>query len=218
MTRNVIVNELPRALPDFNPKTVFDVGANVGQSVRDFVLAFPEATIYSFEPVQATYDLLTANVANEPRVKCFKLALGRKAGEVQITAQGTGTGNRVVSGKSSFSTESVQLLSGDEFCATHGIDEIDFLKIDAEGLDLDVLIGFHTMLVEERVSMLQVECSINPDNRRAIDLERFRGFVEPLGYRLFGILGNVRRARVPALGLHADAVFVSSDFVKKTTN
>jgi hypothetical protein len=35
--------------------TIFDVGANVGQSALKFQEAFPRARIHSFEPVSATY-------------------------------------------------------------------------------------------------------------------------------------------------------------------
>src|SRR5687768_1091411 len=61
-------------------KTVFDVGANVGQSTRRYRLAFPDAQIFSFEPVPTTYETLTANLKGDPMVRCENVALSDRTG------------------------------------------------------------------------------------------------------------------------------------------
>jgi precorrin-6B methylase 2 len=49
-------------LEGFNPKVIFDIGANLGQSAIKYSKEFPNAKIYSFEPVDSTYTLLKRNV------------------------------------------------------------------------------------------------------------------------------------------------------------
>ena len=42
-------------LPDWAPSLVFDVGANVGQTVADVVRRFPECKVHAFEPSPASF-------------------------------------------------------------------------------------------------------------------------------------------------------------------
>ncbi|HEY2251131.1 MAG TPA: FkbM family methyltransferase, partial [Planctomycetaceae bacterium] len=62
-------------------KCVFDVGANVGQSARKFMAAFPRADIYCFEPVIECFNRLTVAVAANKRVHCHQIALGNADAE-----------------------------------------------------------------------------------------------------------------------------------------
>jgi hypothetical protein len=53
--------------------------------------------------------------------------------------------------------ERIALTTLDSYCAFEGIQKIDFLKIDAEGHDLEVLKGASTMLAEGRITYVQFE-------------------------------------------------------------
>jgi hypothetical protein len=50
-----------------------------------------------------------------------------------------------------------EIVSLDDFCSDEGIDRIDFLKIDMEGLELEVLRGATRMLKEQRFGIIQFE-------------------------------------------------------------
>jgi tRNA1(Val) A37 N6-methylase TrmN6 len=54
--------DLKRILDGNQLQTVFDVGANVGQTALYFNKHFPNANIYSFEPVKGTFGTLESNV------------------------------------------------------------------------------------------------------------------------------------------------------------
>ena len=49
---------LPKSMPEVN----FDVVANVGQSSKKYAECFPNAKIYSFEPINITFNLLEKNI------------------------------------------------------------------------------------------------------------------------------------------------------------
>lgn len=105
----------------------------------------------------------------------------------------------------------MEILTGDGYCQDHGIGEIDFLKIDAEGYDLDVLVGFSEMLRSGRIRYLQVECTTSLDNRFHVHLERFIHFLHPFDYRLSDLTQPVRRVNRTKQQLrgiwYANAVF-----------
>src|SRR5947209_19432932 len=65
-------------------RTIFDVGANTGQSAIRFGEAFPTSDIYSFEPVPDTFEALKRTTASNPRVHTFQCAMGAKPDRAKI--------------------------------------------------------------------------------------------------------------------------------------
>jgi FkbM family methyltransferase len=208
-----------KLLPGFAPRVVFDVGANLGQSARVLLAAFPDATLYAFEPVESTFDALAANLAGEPRAQLFNLALGRRTGEAYVTARAHSPTNRLVEAPTFFARrklERVAVVAGDGFCADHGIERIGFLKVDAEGHDLDVLIGFQRMLTEMRIDLLEAEVGMSVGNPLHVPFEAVKAFLEPIGYHLFHIYEQAMDTFFsgrPVLR-RANAAFVSTAFVE----
>lgn len=174
------------------PKVIFDVGANVGQSARRYLKEFPEATVYSFEPVEASYRMLVANVGRDlgsdrpARFQPENCALGAKASQARMNTidgpsdmfQITADGN-----------EAIRISTVDAWGDV--VKRIDFMKIDTEGHDLEVLKGAERMLREKRIAAIQVEAGMNPHNDRHVPLEAFKTFLEERGYFLFGFYDQV---------------------------
>ncbi len=67
------------------PRVIFDVGANVGQTVDELRSTFSEASIYSFEPVPSTFETSLANTRRHRDVDCIPCALGEMPGTASIT-------------------------------------------------------------------------------------------------------------------------------------
>src|SRR3990170_1501252 len=88
-------------------------------------------------------------------------------------------------------TESVDIVTLDEFCHTKRIDQINYLKIDTEGGDLEVLKGAVNMLTEQRIDLVEVEAGMNPSNNRHVPFEALKEFLESHRYFLFGIYEQV---------------------------
>jgi FkbM family methyltransferase len=61
-------------------------------------------------------------------------------------------------------TEEINLTTIDSFCVSNGIENIDFLKIDVEGHELNVLQGAKRMIENEKIRFIQFEfggCNID---------------------------------------------------------
>lgn len=54
-------------------------------------------------------------------------------------------------------SEAVQLTTVDQVCAEDGIEQIDLLKIDTEGHEIEVLLGASSMLQAGRIASVQFE-------------------------------------------------------------
>lgn len=202
-------------LPRFHASTVFDVGANIGQSAKTYRAHFPDAEIYCFEPVRRTFAELKNNLQEMKRVQCFRCALGSSAQKGLMVLKGSSNLFRLRSGSGSpqddsdAPTEAVDVLTLDGFCADNNIQHIDFLKIDTEGHDLEVLKGASAMLAGHEIDLVQVEAGMNPGNHRHASMESLKTFLESLGYVLFGIYEQIHRG-VSSPHLHrSNLLFIS---------
>ena len=207
-----------RAEREFSPAVIFDVGANLGQSTELFSSVFPHATIYLFEPAQATFAILQGKLGSDPRMVLHRLALDQAAGEVKFTGKRGSTDNRILrGGETGEQVEIVKSITGDAFCAEHKLSEIDILKIDTEGNDLRVLVGFVELLRLKRIKYIQVECTTSPDNRFHVQLDRFMHFLHPFGYRIFGQFEFTRQIFKTKQKLNG-AWFCNAVFVREVEN
>lgn len=61
-------------------RIIFDIGANTGQTAERYLELFRDATVYCFEPFPPSYNRLRERFTNEPRVRCFQLAISSTTG------------------------------------------------------------------------------------------------------------------------------------------
>ena len=199
--------------------TVFDVGANVGQSAQQYRKTWPDAVIHSFEPVMSTFEKLKGAFAGDQRVVPHRIALSKEAGEGQMILAGKHDMHYLDRGLSSQSergaAETVPLTTLDAFCKGEGISHINFLKIDTEGADMDVLLGAEKMLSSQSIDIIQVEAGLHPDNQRHVPFESFKSHLEGFGYRLFGIYDQYpdRYSGLP-IARRCNPVFISGQVIK----
>lgn len=167
-------------------KTVLDVGANIGQSALRYAEHFPVATIHSFEPVEATYRKLVRNTKEVPNITAHKLAMGAESGRALISLEPNSQHNSLLP-KDAHASEEIEVTSIDEFCGKRGIGMVDFLKIDTEGFEFEVLRGAQGMLSGHRIRILQLEAEPGRTGGHFANMGDLADYLSPLGYRLFGI-------------------------------
>ena len=165
-------------------RVVFDVGADDGKSVVQFLKAFPKAQIYSFEPARMMFCHLRDKFANNRRVSTFNTALGSTNGTARFTTDLVLTG---LSRIDEYGKDEVPIETLDTFCAREGVEHIDFLKIDTEGHDLEVLKGAMGMLDRKAISAVQVEAGMSPENDFHVSFEKMKSYLDQRGYHAFGI-------------------------------
>ncbi len=208
-----------RNFPKMRLSTIFDVGANLGQSSLRYQEAAPEAAIWAFEPVRATFDSLVEAVPPSDKIKLFNMALGDAAGQAQMSAHKTSASNRMVSlnPQTKDRKETIIVDTGDDFCAKHAVEHINFLKIDTEGFDLNVLKGFSTMLKAQKVDLVQVEASMHRGNRFHVQLEDLKSFLEDHDYAIFSFVGPAFERDRPQLR-RSNVVFASGALIETHRN
>jgi FkbM family methyltransferase len=149
-------------LSDQNIKTIFDVGANVGDYSRECLSRFPAATIHSFEIVPATFQKLERNLAESPRVKLNDFGLFNSRGTVQINCNPANDCiSSIIEGdaiyKGNWRKLDVKVVVGDDYFNEKGLSVIDLLKIDVEGAEHLVLDGFRKAFEQGKILSVQFE-------------------------------------------------------------
>ena len=167
-------------------ETVFDVGANVGQSALKFRSAFPAARIHCFEPVSSCFDALKSAVAGDSRIHCYKSALGSQRAESRIFLTDHSTTSSMIRPENCLGHEDVVVDTLDQFAADAGIQRIDLLKVDAEGFDLEVLRGADRLLDSGRVALVLVEVGFHPGDARHVLFDDVRDYLMQRGFHVYG--------------------------------
>lgn len=147
------------ALPfDVDPKVIVDAGANIGLASVWFATQYPRARILALEPEPENHRLLCANVAAHPNVTPLAMALSDRDGPVVLHDPGMGPdGYRIdhpeTGPASPDATEdadpsadpgagpadAVEGITLTSLLDRFGVDEVDVLKLDIEGSEIEVL-------------------------------------------------------------------------------
>src|SRR5438552_11264717 len=202
-------------LPNVEPKIVFDVGANVGESAEAYVRHFPESRVFRFEPLLGTFEQRKRNVAGFPNVECFNFGLSSKAGNVHMVYSPTQSNlSSITIPEPGKPTVEVQVETLERFCKERAIARIDFLKIDTEGHDLEVLKGAERLLRSHSIGAVQVESAMSPLNKTHVDFQAFRDYLEPKRYYLFMLYDQTPESRNGKPNLRrTNPVFISCKLI-----
>jgi len=193
-------------------RSVFDVGANKGQSMSKYLNWFPKADIYGFEPSEEAFSVLKSNLSKYSRTNLINTALGSDVGAKELAVGDNSergsfhfeeTGDEVVR------RYSVRVETLDNFCLSNNVNKINFLKIDTEGHDMDVLKGGKKMLSNHNVDFVQSEVTTDYDNKLHESICDTIEYMKKHRYKTYGIYSQVNdwRGKNPYLR-RVDAVFI----------
>jgi len=127
------------------PSVIFDIGGNVGMTSIYYSSIFPNARIYTFEPVKRNYEILKLNTENIKNIQSFNFGLGSENQEMKIFSANDETNNGGFSIYSEntdvnqTSYENIKIKNAGEVIKELGINNIDLIKIDTEGAEYDIL-------------------------------------------------------------------------------
>ena len=154
---------LLRALKPFQPRVVFDVGANLGEWSRAAAQILPSAAVHAFEIVPETAQRLSESARGDARIRVNAIGLSDKPGrEAADTYPDEPWLASIVPGADAINKRpsikvSCEVTTGDAYCAACDVARIDLLKLDVEGAEGLVLAGFKAMLSQQRIDVIQFE-------------------------------------------------------------
>lgn len=165
---------------------IFDVGAYKGAYADYVLLKLPRAECLLFEPDAELCDYLMYKGYRNFYVVAVSSFVGEKDFYRVDGTELSSLYDRPVFNDLPKSVKRVPTITIDFFCNDCGETkkDIDFLKIDVEGAELDVLHGCQKMLSEKRIKFLQVEYGgTYPD--AGITFKQVIEYVSGFGYKVY---------------------------------
>ena len=189
--------QFPRELLGREPETIawidefatpcrfWDVGANVGTYALYAALR-PEVAVTAFEPSPATYAALSRNIEanrHDDRIQAYCIALNAETrlGSLNMTATHAGTSfNSFESDEDCFGRplevtfrQPMIGFSIDDFRRLFGVPAPNYLKIDVDGVEDQILLGAAETLADPELRAVLIELETEETERNA-------GIVAPL--------------------------------------
>lgn len=145
------------------PECVFDVGANKGDWTTEVQRRAQDCQIHAFEIVPQVYeDLKTVVGDRHQNVWLNQVGLSDHLGEIEVyfNPERSCLSSAFPVGDLAKHSQPVscRVVRGDQYMGEKGIEKIDFLKVDVEGMELMVLKGFGEQL--RKVRCIQFEYGI----------------------------------------------------------
>jgi FkbM family methyltransferase len=175
-----------------NTKICIDVGANIG--VTSMWMARQCQNVYAFEPAPENVERFHDNMAvnNVANVELIQKAVSRTNGVTQFNLFASHGHHSLDPHHLAEVKEKidVEIVTLDHFCTERGINEIDVLKIDVEGCEIDVLMGAKDLLRNKSIKMIIFENSPILFEKQNKDKREVIHYLTDSGYDVFRLDGS----------------------------
>lgn len=135
--KEIFVEEIYAFNSDTESPIILDCGSNIGLSIFYFKSIYPSSKIYAFEPDPVIFRVLEKNISsnNISNVELINKAIWSSETTLQFSSEGA-DGGRINTGNDTnlVSVGAVKLSE----CLKQ-VDKVDFLKIDIEGAEVEVI-------------------------------------------------------------------------------
>jgi FkbM family methyltransferase len=196
----------------FKPQHIIDVGANKGDWTRKAVAKFPNCRFTLLEPQSwlkpCIQDLLDSNA----NISFNAVGAGKQSGSFKFTVL-----DRDDSSSFSYTAQEAQemgfkqidipVITINELISQQNLPAPDIIKIDAEGLDIEVLDGASDLFGKTEVFL--VEAGV-VNKKFANSFQELVNYMDQKGYRLFEITDMNRPFNIKILWL-VELVFVKKN-------
>ena len=186
-----------------NVSNIFDIGANIGIASRYFNLIFPNANIYSIEPDDDNFKLLIKNSRMIENIHPIQAAIWKNNNGVYITNRENviGHSGRVNPAKymvgevRKINEHLVKSLTIQNLMERYKISQIDILKIDVQGAEIEIFESASEWLDKVRLIFIELHdlfrdnCS-NVVLKKIADNGNFKFIGSPNGELLAFIKGE----------------------------
>lgn len=171
---------------------IVDVGACVGSWCIPVAEYYPNSLVTCIEPYPENYECLVYNTKNLKNVKTINAAASDREGKIKLSLPDISLleedhrpielwknyGLATAYGEPDREMVEVQAYKLDDM-----FDKVSLLKIDVEGMEMEVLSGAHRILTESH-PIMQIECVERNQKRAGHTIDEINELVLSYGYEL----------------------------------
>lgn len=191
-------------------KLVFDIGANIGQTAITYRAAFPQAHVFAFEPVSATFQELQSRTSDDPQISCHQLAFGEAPGTAELHRKEVNRHNSLNPrlNQGTGGTETIEIDTVDAFVERHGIEEIDLIKTDTENFDIQVMKGASETLSSGKVSFVFAEVTLDQEDYFHTHFGTLSDNLRDNGFEFMAFYDRLYNEGTPSVRSWSNALFI----------
>ena len=198
----------------FTPKHIVDIGANHGTWTREVLKHFPEAYYTLLEPQHWLKDSFKDILDANSKVEFYPVGAGENEGSFQFTIVDRDDScsfrySQEEAKAAGFEQIEIPVVTLNGLLLGSNLPTPDIIKIDAEGLDIEVLKGASNFFGKTEVFMVEVGVVNKSFDNSFL---KMINFMEEKGYRLFEIT-DINRPFQPQVLWLAELVFVKKNGV-----
>lgn len=158
-----------------NSHIIIDIGAHIGVFSLLAAITCPEAKIYCYEPEPNNYELLIKNIEQNnllDRLNSYQLGVARSNEEriLNVAKINTG-GSSIVWGQERNKKITVDCITLKSILEENHIDKVDFVKMDCEGAEFEILYSSQNLL--QKIDVISMEVHNNEKERKLIELQQY---------------------------------------------
>lgn len=178
---------------------IIDVGGNVGAISLFLAKDIKQGHVYAFEPTTFALDKFQRNIELNPDLasritlyQSFVSSQNEEASALEAYSSwklDEGTKKHAVHGGTIMSSENVPSTTIDSFCKSNNILRIDFIKIDTDGHEYDVLKGAKETIRKYKPDVV-FEVGLYILEEQSINFIDILSFFEAIQYEIYTIKGK----------------------------
>jgi len=200
---------------------IFDVGANKGLMIDEYIKSFPNALIHAFEPFPGYGNRLKDKYVNNKRININICGVSNFQGQEMLNVNHSiDTSSLLTSVNTGLNSDkqvktvdriSIDMNTIDHYMSQLHIKHIHILKLDIQGSELNALIGAQKTLLAKKIDFIFTEAYFiqqyqnQPLFHQIVDLLLKYGYVLQDIYN--PIYGNSKLAWCDALFVRSDLKF-----------
>ena len=144
---------------DFRPQFIIDCGANIGLSSLFFQKKYPGAQIIAVEPEKSNFEMLQMNTKSYSNIECLNYGIWNRNVNLKITEQSKEKDKWgfTVTETQEEGNGAIKAITISEIMKRYGKNEIDILKMDIEGSELEVFSSnYEDWLPKTKIIMMEL--------------------------------------------------------------
>lgn len=160
---------------------VINAGACRGHYTKIFSNCIkPNGKVIAFEPEKESFEVLQNKFKNEDTVVLEEKALSNYCGfgNLQVCKQ---IGHHHISDSGNLR---VQVVTIDSYCTYNNIDKVNFIKMDVEGQDLNLLIGAQNIIKKSNLLVIVAELHYH---HFKLDKDKVNEFFKSNNFELYSL-------------------------------
>jgi len=192
---------------------VLDIGTNVGYFALRCAMKAKRGFVYGFEPSEISFNKCQANLGlnNLSNLVVEQLALGEMEGTAYLhTETENNRGMNRISTDRISEDEQIKVRSMDQFVKENNISKVNFIKLDVEGYEMQVLKGG-----EQTISAFRPKLFLEVDDtllgRFGVSSTSIFHWLQEREYNIYDIRGNRLHDVTGIFDRHVDVIAIPSE-------